>query len=309
MVDTINRRQIEKTKSLAEAVKLVYGINLKGRLCVLDNEAMVGEVADSYNELGLNARRETYRKLAQDFKFRTDYFEGKGIHKHILDVGCGSGLLSYEIAEQTDAFVVGLDVSQEMIELANKNKEKISEEKVKKIISDYEGEYNLSKSLPASCDPMPEIVDVGYNPSRRTTFVQGSVYDLSELVGKNQHIDYIVCRNVLHRFQNSEEAIRQMFYVLGNQGKLYIRDLRRDTDWKTVVERIGDERWKHPELVIDYIGAMAAMFTSEELSNMLNKIGVNKFEISDGSYRTSGPNNLRFKEFEKETEYVCVIEK
>lgn len=313
MVRTINRKQVEATRSLAEAVNLVHDVNLEGRLCVLGSEAMEGKVAKVYDKLGLKTRRETYKKIAEDFKTRAKYYDSRKRHKHILDVGCGSGLLSYELADRTKALVIGIDISKEMIDLANKNKQRRAEEKVNSIIEEYErdGLCDFSQPIPAACDPMPEIVDVCHSTARRTKFVQGSVYDLSKMLGETPCVDYLVCRNALHRFQNPQEALRQMLSVVRPGGKIYIRDLRRDADWKIIVNRIGEERWKHPELVRDYIGAMASTFTPAELDNMLASLDVEKYRILDGSYSGKNSSSLSsgMNEYEKEVEYVCVIKK
>ena len=76
MVINLTKDEVERTKDLAEAIRTFFGLNLDGRLCVLDSEAMEGNVAEAYNQLGLNARRGTYGKIVTDFKTRTNYKEG-----------------------------------------------------------------------------------------------------------------------------------------------------------------------------------------------------------------------------------------
>jgi len=115
----------------------------------------------------------------------------------------------------------------------------------------------------------------------------------------------------LHRFIEPEKALKQMIDKLNDDGVLYIRDLKRNADWETILKRIDDKRWETPSLVLDYIGAMASMLTTEELVQLLVRLGITNYEISDGDYRngliSSNPDNLI--EFEKETEYVAVIRK
>ena len=307
----IFRRDLEHTQSLAEAISIFFGRTLEERLCIFDQEAMQGEVAQAYNALGLQSRRDTYRRIAEDFKSRTRYKDDSQHSSRILEVGCGSGLLTLALTEQTQSIVFGLDISADMIGLANKNKADKREEIIQKIIRGYEsGGYDFSLPISAAFDPMPEIVDAASAITKRALFVQGSVYNLTRPGQNEKSMDYVVCRNALHRFRDPKEALRQMHSILRDGGKLYIRDLKRDADWKTVVDRIGESRWKTPALIRDYLGAMAAMLTVEELATTLRELDINRFTITDGNYK-SGDNiaTSDLKEYEQATEYVCVIEK
>lgn len=260
----LDRAKIEKTESLEEAIIELFGLDMHGRLCVLGNEAMTGAVAQAYDELGRRTRKETYQKIAEDFKSKTGYAGGT-----IVEVGCGSGLLGIALAEQLESRVVGIDLSSDMIRLAQEKP-----------------------------GPVNGSVD----------FRQGSVYHLAGMF--NEKPGYVVCRNALHRFQYPELAIEQMYRVLVPHGKVYLRDLRRDADWKIVVKRIGEQRWQHPELVRDYIGAMAAMLTVEELEKILHRLGIQNYQITNGHYNTVNQEKQeQLKEFAQEVEYVCVIRK
>lgn len=76
------------------------------------------------------------------------------------------------------------------------------------------------------------------------------------------------------------------------------------------LERIGEKRWQTQSLVEDYIAAMAAMLTTQELDNMLNSLRITNFKITDGRYsggESMDPSNI--KEYETDTEYVCIIQK
>ena len=310
MVTKINRKEIESLSNLAEAVNKLFGLDLEGRLCIFTNEEMKGDISKHYDEIGRTIRQQTYKKIAKDFIERVDYKE-KG-QNMILDVGCGSGLLDLELNEKTEDIIIGLDKSQTMIELANKNKENRKEEIINKIIKDYERNgCDFSRPISAACDIMPEIVDVAHYNNNRAKFFNESVYSLTKLSENKQIADYIICRNALHRFREPEKALQEMYSVLKDNGKIYIRDLKRDADWKTVVERIGEYRWKYPKIVIDYIGAMASMLTKDELEVMLDKLGINNYEIFDGSYRNGKAIKSKedINEYEKEVEYVCLIKK
>lgn len=272
MAPLLNREEIEQTKSLAEAVRTLFDLGLEGRLCIFADESMEGEVARTYNELGLITRKETYRRVAEDFMIRVDYVHN--LLKNILDVGCGSGLLSLELAGRSVGAIVGIDLSADMIALAHDNTEKLF----------LEGKKNLN-------------------------FIQRSVYELDRLT--KESFDYIVCRNTIHRFKNPQLAIQKMYDALSENGQIYLRDLRRDAAWPIVVKRIGEERWKYPALVRDYIGAMAQMLTTKELEELLMSIGIHNFEITEGSYvskeKTTRPQLMN--EYASKVEYVCVIQK
>lgn len=281
MIAEITREKTEKTKDLADAIKRFFGLDLEGRLCIFTRESMDGEVAKAYNQLGLESRNGTYKKIAGDFKVLTDYKQKSGEKPIIFDIGCGSGLLTLELAEQTGAMVYGVDKSKDMIKLADENTNK-------RIMEHEERKRNFPRPL----------------------FLEGDVSHLSYLNNNKRVADYVVCRNALHRFRNPKIALKQMLSILKPKGQMYIRDLKRDADWKTVIKRIGDQRWSNPELVKDYLGAMAQMLTTSELSKILIELGTKKFTVFDGRYRNGNEDYKdNLKEFEEQTEYVCIIKK
>ncbi len=305
----VNKEELMKTKSLEKAVTLLFNRVSNGRNCIFTQEAMNGCVASEYDYLGKSGRQETYKKLAEDFKRRTGCY---GVNHpatnmnvgSILEVGCGSGLLTLELAEQTNGDIIGLDLSEDMIKLANGNLERRSRERTEEI-------KEFWKRIPEYCRPKADdYKKLDENPPLldRIKYVRGSVYELDN-IGLHG-INYVVCRNALHRFQYPEKALRQMYQALSPNGKIYIRDLKRDANWQIILERIGEKRWNTQTLVQDYIGAMASMLTTSELEKMLQSLGITKFEITDGRYingEINSPDNI--KEYEKDTEYVCVIKK
>jgi len=303
---SIDKAKIMATSSLEEAVKELFGLNLKGRLCILTQEAMNDEVAKAYNQIGSLVRLETYKRIVEDFKNRTNCYATNHLYFDIgtiLDVGCGSGLLSLVLAEKTRGNIVGVDLSFDMINLANENLSRISKKRTEEI-------KEFWKKLSNKPDKPVEFY-VKLNLLNKVKFKQGSVYDLPEIVSDMPKINYVTCRNALHRFQNPKLAVQKMYEVLAPSGKIYIRDLRRDADWKTVVERIGEERWERPALVRDYVGAMAAMLTIKEVHSLLNELGINDYKITEGNYqireKTASLHEMR--EYASEVEYVCIIKK
>jgi len=305
----VDQIKIESTTCLEEAVKEIFGKEINRRNCILLDEAMTGQVAEKYDEIGKLARQETYKKIVTDFKNRTGCYGVNHVRTNmqvgtILEVGCGSGLLSLELAEQTNGYILGIDLSADMIKLADLNLKQKSRDKIKQI-------KEFWKKIPESCrrDDKLEKNPPFYDS---VEFNQGSVYNSSSIVENHRDINYIVCRNALHRFKDAKKAIEEMYSVLAPGGKIYIRDLKRDADWKTIVERIGERRWEVPELVEDYIGAMAAMLTKEELQDVLELSGIENYEITDGYYSLQNESSMQrdqMKEYASEVEYVCVIKK
>ena len=305
----VDQTKIESTPCLEEAVREVFGTEINGRWNILKEEAMTGQVAEKYDKIGKSARQETYKKIVTDFKNRTGCYGVNHVRTNmqvgtILDVGCGSGLLSLELAEQTNGYIFGVDLSADMINLAKMNLKQKSKDKIKQI-------KEFWKKLPGYCRPEDKLEK---NPPfyDSVEFNHGSVYNSSSIIKNHKDINYIVCRNALHRFQDTKKAIEEMYSVLAPGGKIYIRDLKRDADWKTIVERIGERRWEVPELVEDYIGAMAAMLTKEELQHVLELSGIKNYEITDGYYSLNEEKSelgSQMREYASEVEYVCVIEK
>ncbi|MGV8150110.1 MAG: class I SAM-dependent methyltransferase [Candidatus Woesearchaeota archaeon] len=281
---------------------------MDGRLCILTKEAMIGEVASEYDILGRESRNGTYKKIVEDFKNRTGCYAMKHPDMNvgtILEVGCGSGLISLELAQQTNGEIIGIDLSSDMIQLAKHNLLNISNEEKERIIEFWS---NLSEKYKPTTDKRKELED---NPPliNQVTFIEGNAYNLAEIIRDEKNVNYIVCRNALHRFQYPEKAIEQMYSVLNTNGKIYIRDIKRDADWKTIIDRIGEKRWQKPVLVEDYLGAMASMLTTSELEQTLDKLLIKDYVIGNGNYISNSSNHNNIAEFEKEVEYTCVITK
>ena len=135
---------------------------------------------------------------------------------------------------------------------------------VSQVLSEVNG--FLKKSPPSYVPNPDDFLDAeerSFSAFDRINYVVGSVYDLQKI--PVQGFNYIVCRNALHRFQFPEKALAQMYSALTPEGKIYLRDLRRDAHWKAILERIGEKRWQTKTLIEDYIAAMASMFTTKKL--------------------------------------------
>ncbi len=302
----IHKNAFLDTKSLEEALCFVggYKLDISKRKFLLKQGAMTGVVAAEYDHLGCTKRIGTYDRITQDFIQRTSYDMAK--HATILDVGCGSGLLSIELAAQTRANVLGIDCSPDMIELAIKNRNNIR----------HPSSYAIGNSQLGKGQVMTDIDKwIESVTKQKVKFIQMDIHSIVELKDV-MPLEYIICRNVLHRFYDPVVrnppclAISRMYHTLPPGGKLYIRDIHRDADWEILKERIGEQRWNSLSLVEDYVRAMASMLTIAELEKYLGQLMIEDYTITDGSYlgpKIKSRGNLN--EFEKETEYVCVIRK
>jgi len=276
IVIKMKKSDLIKTQTLKEALTKLFNVNVENRQFMLDSEAMTGRLAQEYYDLGKISRKETYKKIVEDFKNRTDCYG----YRHpdmrvgtILDVGCGPGFISLELGRETNGKIIGMDISEDMLHIAK------------------------------------SIVD---NKTKNVEFISCSVYDITKKIKDKKSINYVVCRNALHRFKNPEKAIKEMYSALSKGGMLYLRDLKRDADWKTILKRVGNERWQKKYLVKDYFAAMSSMLTTKELEQILQNIGIKKYTVSNGDYLLGEQpenNSENINEYEKEIDYVCVVEK
>lgn len=261
----IPRQQLEQTASLAEAVELLFGRQISGRTHILHEEAMEGQLARHYHQLGLQHRQETYREIVLDVKERSGELSGT-----IIDAACGSGLLTKHLLAETSAQIIAFDTSAAMIEFAR------------------------------------QYLYYGQEDTGRLRFVKESVYRLPEIQGFP--INHIICRNALHRFHNPERAIAAMYKTVTAGGTLYLTDIKRDAPWEILLERIGEERWQHPALVMDYVGALAGALTVAELDETLEKLQIKNYEISNGVPRKK-QQHKGLNEYSDVVSYVAIVRK
>ncbi len=303
------KKVVDSANSLQEALQALYHASSSERTVLL-TEAMTGKTAEEYDTLGRMNRRETYQRIVDDFKIRTECYGINHLTTRmnvgaIVDVGCGSGLLSLELAKQTNGLIIGIDLSSEMLAFAERNKEQ--QEQERKEQRDHFWEIQDIKDKDTTRN------DEIFSLSKRVTFRQGSVYNLSQLLQNESNINYIICRNALHRFKDPTLAVQKMYESLSDNGKLYIRDLKRDASWPIIRERINRARWESTTLVQDYLAAMSGMLTTAELESVVRSLKIKKYTISDGSYQTKQDatpvKTESFPEYQQEVEYVCVIRK
>lgn len=134
-----------------------------------------------------------YRQASTLLEIERDLWPGLGLvtGKKVLDIGCGSGIISRELSKQVyPAQVTGLDVSQVLLDKA--------------------------KIVCATQQSLEDNVD----------FAQGSVYDLPFL---DDSFDVVYARLLFQHLNEPLKALKNIFRVLKPGGTLCILDV--DKGW------------------------------------------------------------------------------
>jgi len=107
---------------------------------------------------------------------------------------------------------------------------------------------------------------------RNVKFVKGSVYDLPF---KDDQFEVVVCKDSLHHFDRSKQAIKEMLRVTQPGGIVYIQDLRRD------LPRYLFDRASPPDTELKKLQfySIRASWTKNELTSQLEKMGVKNFTL------------------------------
>jgi ubiquinone/menaquinone biosynthesis C-methylase UbiE len=153
----------------------------------------------------------------------------------LVDAGCGPGNLALVIAKEYPQLkITGIDVSDQMIELAEKK---------------------LSRG----------------NFNHRVTF---RTADVSDLPFENNTIDFVISTLSLHHWVKPENAFQEIYRVLKPGGNLLIFDLRRDEPLLVyytgyVVQRLFTPY--HIRRVNGAIGSIWSSYTPVELRSLISK--------------------------------------
>jgi len=107
----------------------------------------------------------------------------------ILDIGCGTGLLSLKFLQSADCFIVGIDVSKEMLSIFKNKIDKL----------------NLKKKI--TCKSM----------------------DAASLKFNNNTFDIVASTVTLHHLKEKQRPLRKIYNILKPGGKLIIGDIDMDT--------------------------------------------------------------------------------
>lgn len=161
-------------------------------------------------------------------------------HPFIVDLGCGPGLLSYEILKQiSDATVIGVDPLKNMLSLAKKNVTQTAVEGFVPLLG-------VSEKLPF----------------------------------RDACIDSIVSRFSLAYWKHPEESFLEMHRVLKPGGKLILEALNRDfPKWKLFCIKMGMFLKQAGQDVIRYhVDAYELAYTMESVENLLKNAGFSVIE-------------------------------
>lgn len=110
----------------------------------------------------------------------------------VLDVGCGTGLLSLKFLEKADCFITGVDSSSEMLS--------IFAEKIKKL--------------------------------ELSSHIRLELQDAANLEFKQNTFDVVASTVTLHHLKNKFPAIKNIYNILKSDGKFVLGDIDVDTTGK-----------------------------------------------------------------------------
>jgi len=119
---------------------------------VIDREMKNKNLKKIYNDIYKKGEKDHYTKLLFEdgeipLEERQVLHSGKWKGKTVLDVGCGTGLLCYEIAKSGARRVVGIDFSNEAVRVAKNKYQHKSLEFIVDDLKAHKGQYDTIVSL------------------------------------------------------------------------------------------------------------------------------------------------------------------
>ena len=141
-----------------------------------------------------NEYDQTLGKIKRHHKLLDLVVESSKVKKNdrVLDLGCGTGLLSLKYLKKTDCFISGIDSSAEMLSIFKK--------KIKKL--------GLGKKITCKLE------------------------DVENLNFNSRMFDVIASTVALHHIKNKYPAIKKIHKALKNGGKFVLGDIDMDTTGK-----------------------------------------------------------------------------
>ncbi|MFX1297705.1 MAG: class I SAM-dependent methyltransferase [Promethearchaeota archaeon] len=182
-----------------------------------------------------------YKPFAKQVVDSINYLLLEGNPK-ILDIGCGPGLLLFEIKKIIpNVKLIGIDSSKQMLEIA---REKAEQNKIEGL--------DLKKGF-AEDIPLP-----------------------------NEDVEVVVCLNCLHDFKDARKAIEQVYRILREGGIFILKDKngayprwRMRIHFIPLTFRIGLKRARR------YLRSEPFWLKPQQIHNWMEQIGFQKIVISN----------------------------
>jgi len=275
---TINKTNTEKIEilssanSIKAAIQDMFDISISNyprkRTYILSSEEIKGNLAFLYDKLCM-LRREKWDAIAHDFIEKTNFLERPGI---VIEAGVGPGYVSKALYRQLkNSFenfpdIWGFDSSPEMVKLCLRN-----------------------------------------NKNTTVHAVYGNIYQFSDFVNSREiRPSYIIFRSVLNRLKDIEKGLKKAVSILLPEGKIYIREILRNSKWESYKSRVLPLLLEFPEYPVeDFLFSYLSSLIPEEVVAILKDSGLHIIESKGLLKGSLGVDT----EFSNELEFVIVAEK
>ena len=205
-----------------------------------------GEAIDDIPELSMDELSESFKRRMKEYKQFVDLIINKlklRNHLRVLEIGPGPGWITILLAQRDPTLeIIGLEISQDMIRVANKNKQ---EEGV---------EENIK-------------------------YIHGTAENMS--LFEENSFDAVISHDSLHHWDYPSKIFNEIARVLKNDGILCIEDGRRDIGVgakiifklaKLFISKTMSYYWKT---------SIMASYTPEEARNLIDETDLrNRYDVS-----------------------------
>ena len=164
-----------------------------------------------------------------------------------LDLGCGPGDIAYRLADEQPGWLIdAIDGAPAMIERAHQD---------------------------------PRALHFG----DRIRFIQIQLPNI-EILKSKFHL--IVCNSLLHHLKDPRKLWPLLPGLAQPDGQLFMMDLKRPADEKTVVDLVNRYARNEPEILQrDFEASLRAAYTVQEISAQLSAAGLDQLQVEDISDR------------------------
>ena len=168
----------------------------------------------------------------------------------IIDMGCGPGNISERLSKRLPPVqIIGIDGSKEMLEIARKRRESLSDEIRKSSLS-----YKLAS--------LKSILKTSDN------------YKLNA--------DIVVSNSVLHHVHDSSDFWNGLKVLSSSSTVHYHRDLKRPDSLEQAIYFQETYLPDAPEVLKnDFLASLCAAFTVNEVRAQLDKLGLNSLKVTE----------------------------